>query len=149
MQELIDKFEWVEWDKKDLPSASREDIERLEREIGFKIPEDYVEVVRLHPGRKPLPGKHIADGSGSSLGELYHFHGQLDSGRLGWGDFINEGTDLSLLPFSRDGGGNFFAFDYGNDPRNANPKVVFWDHETRKVTKLADSFRELLDQLNN
>lgn len=37
MRELIDKFEWVEWDKKDLPPASREDIGFLSSLITSKV----------------------------------------------------------------------------------------------------------------
>ena len=147
MKDLIDKFEWGEWQPKNLPSVTPEDVLRIEQEIGFKIPLDYVEVSRHVHGKEPTPGSHVADGGGSALGELFHFSGDLSDDRLGWGDWINENSDTLLLPFSQDGGGNFFAFDFGKDPQNANPTVVFWDHETQIVTTLAESFTEFLGQL--
>ena len=147
MKSLVDKFEWIEWPQKNLPGVTPEDVLRIEKEIGFKIPLDYVEVSRLVHGKEPIPGNHVADGSGSALGRLFHFSGDLNDNRLGWGDWINENSDTSLLPFSQDGGGNFFAFDFGTDPQNANPTVVFWDHETQIVTTLAESFTEFLGQL--
>ena len=147
MQELIERFRWIQWGDKEVPAPTHEDVLRVEQELGVKIPKDYVEVVRCNPGKMPLPGDHDADGNGSSVGVLHHFHGEINSGRLGWGDFINDGSNTLLLAFSRDGGGNYFAFDYGNNRRNEKPTVVFWDHETGIITKLANSFTEFLGQL--
>ena len=144
---MRDKFEWEDEEIENPPVASLADVIRIENEIGFKLPPDYIEVARHHQGQSPTINAHDADGKGSCLGGLYHFHGELNSGRLGWGDIINEGADTLMLAFSRDGGGNFFAFDYGDDPQNENPTVVFWDHETGNITKLASSFTEFLGQL--
>jgi len=146
---VTDRFEWVDYAIDDPPVATLDEGRRVEEEIGYKLPADFIEVARHHQGQFPMPGGHHADGNGSSVGGLYHFHGEFGSGRLGWGDFINEGADSLLLAFCRDAGGNFFAFDYGKDPQKKNPIVVFWDHETRVVTKLADSFTDFLDQLTD
>ena len=147
MKELIDKFEWVEWKPKNLASVTPEEVERVEHESGFRIPLDYVEVAKHVQGKMPLPGGHDADGNGSALGTLYHFSDEFNSERLGKVDHINEDSEGMLLPFSQDGGGNIFAFNYGSDPNNEHPTVVFWDHETRVITELARSFTEFLGQL--
>ena len=147
MQDLIDQFKWIQWGDEQIPAPTSNDVLRVERELGFKIPEDYVEVIRKHPGKMPVPGRHDADGNGSVVGELYHFHGEINLDRLGYGDFINNSSNTLLLAFSRDPGGNFFAFDYGDDPQNKNPSIVFWDHETSVATKVAESFTEFLSQL--
>ena len=145
----MSQIEWVDYALENPPVASLDDVRRVEKEIDFKLPEDFIEVARHNQGRFPVPNGHVADGKGSALSGLYHFHGELGGDRLGWADFINEDADTLLLAFSRDAGGNFFAFDYGADSQNENPTVVFWDHETRIVTKLADSFTEFLEQLRN
>ena len=129
------------------PVATLEEVSAVEKEIGFKIPADYVEVARHNQGRMTMRNGHSADGRGSALGGLYHFHGALDDGRLGWGSDINEELSTLLLPFSEDPGGNFFAFDYDKNPQNSSPTIVFWDHETGIVTTLANSFTDFLGQL--
>ena len=140
---------WIDILIEHLPVASLEEVALVEQEIGFKLPQDFIEIARHNQGRMPNPHYHEADGKGGVLSALFHFNGEFDDGRLGWGDFINEGADTLLLAFCRDGGGNFFAFDYGNDPQMEKPEIVYWDHETRNITKLADTFEEFLGQLKS
>ena len=59
MKSLVDKFEWIEWPQKNLPGVTPEDVLRIEKEIGFKIPLDYVEVSRHVHGKEPTPGSHV------------------------------------------------------------------------------------------
>lgn len=45
-----------------------------------------------------------------------------------------------------DWSGDFMAFDYGDDPHRKNPPIIYWDHETKVVEKIAASFTDLLQK---
>tara|TARA_B000000565_G_scaffold216995_3_gene170798 strand:- start:1147 stop:1674 length:528 start_codon:yes stop_codon:yes gene_type:complete len=64
-----------------------------------------------------------------------------------------EGFEEGLITFAVDPFGNYFCFDYRQDPKTENPPVVFWNHEgagtEQAVSYLAKDFEAFLDMLKS
>lgn len=138
-----------------LPPAGREDVAALERELGVRLPEDYVAVALRHHGGRPT--RHLLDFGGEREKVFLSLHGLradpdnpgrsvLESHR----NLRQYGGDERIVPFADDPAGNLYCFDYrGGEP----PSIVYWDHELAAedpesaLTAVAGSFTELLDRL--
>ena len=56
----------------------------------------------------------------------------------------------NIVPFARDGGGNFVCFDYRSNPKTNNPPIVYWNHEAdigKDVSFIAKNFDEFISML--
>lgn len=129
--------------------ATDEQIIAVEQILGVKLPKDYVAIAREHQGQSLQPNGLDFNEDGNGLGFLLHF--ELDDERrqdsLAYYPASPGLYDAlpNAVPFSYDGGGNYFAFDYGQDSKN--PPIVFWDHETGSVDFVAKSFTDLVSML--
>jgi SMI1-KNR4 cell-wall len=126
------------------PVPTREEVRELERQIGAVLPEDYVEFLLQINGGHPLLDTFTSrEGRTGDLNNFF-FLGEPDSTEsLNW-NLQNRPASLgSAVPFARDGGGNLFALDL------MNGAVLFWNHDTdgTRISRLADSFSELIDGL--
>lgn len=97
--------------------ASKEDIEAFEKKWNITLPSDYVELLMMHNGiglmGAVLLGVPLKDETCFSLESAYEFeHFQ-----------VYNPMPLHLVPFSPDGGGNYYCFDILNN------NIVFWDSE--------------------
>jgi hypothetical protein len=93
-------------------------FEKLEIQIGFKLPETFKELLRQYNGINligtEINGIDINYGD-SSLDKLYHNeHFEVEYP-----------MPLELFPFSPDGRGNHYCFDLSLN----NDKVLFWQHD--------------------
>ena len=134
--------------------VSDEQVDEVEPAIGWRLPQDYLQVVRVNQGRKPQPdGFDLADGDSTVISCLLVFeeqHFQYFPGRM-WlmnGGSSHESGPSFIVPFAADVGESLICFDYCAGPENLT--VVFWDHEAnteQPVQAIASSFTDLLDKL--
>lgn len=145
----------MKW-KTESPPLSDELIEGFEKITGFKLPRDYRETVQRYPNGEPAkssltvqtgPDSFIADfGVLMTLDPFYEFENVLnvliDLRR-------HQKLPANLLPFSVDGGGDYFCFSYSS--AQAEPSVVYYFHElppSEGVYPVAESFSKLLALLS-
>lgn len=123
-------------------------IEEIEMIIGYQYPSEYKTVVLQNDGGSPewmifdtsktkerVFNNLISFEDGTLDGALEYV---LSSGKKQW---AFSGLKWRYVPFGDDPFGNMLCFDREND------HVVFFDHETRKIEEVADSFTEFIDSL--
>ena len=144
----IDDIIWTEIRIKDAPAASLERIGEWERKYSYTVPEDYREIVRVNQGKCPELSdiEQHRKTDLDALYSLFHFDEELDTDFcLGASPFGIQEYCPGALEFCY-WSGDIFAFDFGTDPHQKNPPIVYWHHESKEVELLADSFTELLSR---
>ena len=144
----------VTWSDYTLPhprAACDEAILAAERELGVRLPGDFVAVARVHQGRTPSPAAFtLADGSNSILNDLLHFEPAVSLGNLcqTWRQ-VRELLPAGVIPFAGDPFGNLLCFDYRASA--SAPPVLFWAHDEpgAALQPVAASFTELLERLHD
>ncbi|MCL2713128.1 MAG: SMI1/KNR4 family protein [Alphaproteobacteria bacterium] len=130
------------------PKRSPESIAKTEKELGVKLPADFLAVAAMHQGRACSPNCFdLPDGSSSALGYVSIFEDEPRDDRIvsPWNNAV--AVPDGVIPFSRDGGGDLICFDYRKTPDH--PTVVFRDHEKCDDPPLyvACSFTDFLNKL--
>ena len=141
---------WSNYAISNPPKASRESIEKAEKELGVKLPADFLAIAAVHQGAAPDPESFdLPDGTGSSFSHLFHF---VEEYPISTNNIVAQWSSAfavpdKVIPFAKDGGGNLLCFDYRETPDH--PPVVFWDHEhcDDPPQLLASSFTDLLNKL--
>jgi len=128
------------------PVASLEHVREWEKKYNYTVPEDYREIVRFNQGKCPELSDLEAHRKTQLdlLHSLFHFEEKIDS------DFCLGSSPFNIQEYCPGSlefcywGGNIFAFDFGTDPHQKNPPIVYWEHEEKEVVPVVDSFTELL-----
>ena len=145
---LIADIVWSERRIKPSPVASLERVKEWEKKYNYTVPEDYREIVRVNQGKCPELDD-IEEHRKTHLDALYslfHFEEELDSDFcLGSSPFGIQDYCPGALEFCY-WSGNIFAFDFGTEPHQKNPPIVYWDHESKDVHPVVDGFTELLSR---
>ncbi|MCS1351696.1 SMI1/KNR4 family protein [Mechercharimyces sp. CAU 1602] len=146
----------MEWEH--TKPVSLETIYAVERKVGFKFPQDFIDCASRNNGGMPEP--HVFDlGSVKEkvFGALFDFN---DSGKNfsvyeAYETAIEEhGLPTELFPFADDPSGDFFCFDY-RSLENGEPIIVLYDHEREydpenekdSLRKVANSLSEFLSMM--
>ena len=124
-------------------------IEEFETFVGYTFPEDYKACVKLYNGGAPewdtFDVKNEDIGT-TDFGYLYSFN--KDSEESIWDLYGFDGSDRKSRKYAK----KYIAFtstSFG-DPICFDKKsnhIIFVDHETLKVEKLAKSFSEFMEML--
>lgn len=119
-------------------------IEDLEKEIGYKLPEDFKYVIKKHNGIT-LAGTEIyglsSELKGCSLDMVYKFeHFE-----------VNSPMPKNFFPFSPDGQGNHYCFDLSKIKDSICPVVFWqWDFEYENIEDVEicnDNFIDWVDEV--
>jgi hypothetical protein len=142
--------QWHDRILKPAPRLSNERLAEVQARLGVRLPEDYLEVVRVHQGGSPEGGSVILpDGTGTPFNMLLHFEDQPEGldvlGIVEWSELLPD----KVIPFAVDPGGNYFCFHYRAS--DTAPPVVFLPHDevNAETQHVADSFTELIDSLQD
>lgn len=134
----------MNWPKSKTP-AKEQDIQAVERKFGIQFPDDYREVAKISHGEMPDPYSIDFGGMfGKIFGFLLSFDKKSPINIERVYDDIKDALPEKVFPFAEDRFGNFYCFDYrhGNDPI-----IVYWYHETFRLTKVCNHFSEIEDML--
>ncbi|MFC4620417.1 SMI1/KNR4 family protein [Camelliibacillus cellulosilyticus] len=141
----------VTWDSVD-GEVSFDVVSKIERELGVKLPDDFVGCARINSGGYPSLEAFDFEGREEAVfNRLLSFHAESKDYIVKVYNDIRDRLVEGVYPFADDPFGNHICFDYRES--KDNPKVVFWDHEVayedpeKAITPVCDSFTELLNKL--
>lgn len=133
---------------------SRDDIRRIESQIGMRLPSEYAAFLLKHNGGCPIPNAYPIEGlENNPFGVIQVFFGiddPVESCNLDWTyEVVSGRIPPNLLPIACDDGGDLICLSLFGEDAGA---VLFWDQHTEPSTpsydnvyKIADSFAEFLD----
>lgn len=126
------------------PLREHSEVEALEIKYHYPLPNDLKDCIREHNAGVPSPCLFdFGENKGKVFGGLLSYNtDDLDSVY----DFVGlfQGGDksrLSMFPFGIDPAGNFLCVK--------DNKIVFYDHETEKISPVCDTFTQFLKMLHD
>lgn len=131
--------------------VTKEEVIKIEEEIGVKFPKSFFECVINQNGAQPE--KNIFDlnnEKGKIFGSLLDFDLNSDENILSVYKDLKDRLPNKVVPFADDPSGNYICFDYREEGK---PEIVFWNHELtegspkKSISYIAESFEELLNKL--
>lgn len=141
------------------PPASDAEIKELEQKIGMKLPEDFVECLKVHNGQKGeaewlfsglefLSSRRIAD-------EWAIWKDLLDGGDLDGAEAEPE-TGIQpvwwspkWIPFTYNGAGDHLCLDLDPDRGGQNGQIITLWHDDGARKKKSDSFAQWFSEFIN
>ena len=124
------------------------DIEKLEKEFEIHLPNDY-KIFLITIGSIWTPDiLHLIVDKELEMDEVSQFWNTkeiIDDKKNWWTSKVS--TDI--IPFASDSGGNIFAF-LTNDlkQQKETAAIYFYDHDFDTVDKIAESFKDWIDDFN-
>ena len=143
----INEIVWVDFLISNPREISIEEVQAWERQFDYTLPEDFREIARKNQARLPrLEDKNANnDTTLDMLAGIFHFENNIEPdfqlGRIG---YIEEHRPGALVFV--DCSGDYIAFDFGEDGHKNNPPIIYYDHETKEIETIAESFTELLQK---
>lgn len=134
--------------------ATDEDITAIENTVGHRFPDDYREFAKHYSGGSP--NERDFEFPDDVAGTFYASASEFFSLRLNDdGNLLSqmEQTEFlpsDLIPFARDGGGNYICLDLRSG--STRPPVVFWHNGRRglgdEISFVAKSFSDFVELLH-
>ena len=123
-----------------------EEIEEVEKKLGVKFPEDFLDVIKKYDGGYPEYHTIVVNGMKECLNNLVSFKKEdVYSYILNIIEDTEYFNELDLIPIGEDPGGNLFCYSVENDVW----KIVFCDHEKRyRPTFVCNTFTEFIEMLH-
>ena len=132
------------------PPATDDDIQKLEAVLGFSLPEDLAQALKIHNGQNPVSGPLLPGGeflSTKAIAEQWTI----------WKGLVDEGTfkdirsepergikndwwNIKWIPVTHDGGGNHSCIDTDPDKGGTYGQVISMEHDMDERNLLAKSF---------
>lgn len=127
--------------------VSDEAFAHAQREFGVTFPADYREIVKQHQGALPLPNGIEHPDASTGVEYLYHFEDEPYSQSIIGAYYpIGHALPSGVIPFAAGIGGDYFCFDFRDQPDS--PIVSVWLHDgPGELITLANSFTEWLGLL--
>lgn len=130
---------------------AREEVLKLERELGVSFPTDYVDCVLQKNGGQPVPDTFDFTGRAEAVfNSLIDLKLEKNQNMIYVYNSLKNRLPNNIYPFADDPFGNYLCFDYRE---GIAPSIVFWDHEKAGVDKnsaisyVCSSFSELVGKL--
>lgn len=146
---------WVEeeYAKNYLSSPVTDDLIReIEAELGYKLPESYVYLMKLHNGG--CPKRTVVKGTYCEIECIYGIGREISRslcGLMGYSNWIDEWEYPKIgIPIcdTINGGHTMVFLDYRECGKDGEPKVVEIDQESDyEIEVLADNFEEFIGKL--
>ena len=139
-------------------------IEGQEQVLGFKFPKVYKELLSKHNGMRldndtfkyydEALQKDEENGIYFYVFKNENLRSNYCSGIVGDFSYLDENDfKEGIIPFGGTGNGDFICFDYRDDLKNDNPKIVLVHHDADDengnliISFLGNSFEEFMDSL--
>src|SRR5207249_1955472 len=137
------------------PPPTSNQVALVERLVGVKLPETYVEFLRFSNGGHPEVDTFDFDAAGRHMEWGINRFFRLSTGPMAGSDdgedVISQyqhrwpGAPREILPIAGDGLGNLICLDL---TKEGNGRVVLWVHDREwPLLQVAESFEELIDAL--
>jgi hypothetical protein len=124
-----------------------EEFEKLERQWGVRLPEEYKRIASACQGMTPEPSAFNVGNGNDVFNALLPLIGDEEARVCAVHEAyrtLEPHLPAGIYPFANTPGGEFICFDYRDSPRE--PKVVHVSVEL-SITPVADSFRAFLEGL--
>lgn len=158
----FENFDWTNfWNDSDYAKKSYigkaptdEEISEIEKELGYKLPQSYIELIKKHNGGIPVPRVFLTDDYeinitgifGIDRTKCHSLCGELGSAFMisEWG-YPNIGIAVAD---TISGGHDMIFLDYRECGKDGEPKVVVVDQESDyHISVLADTFEDFIKGL--
>lgn len=116
----------LEWEYADA-EVSKARVKEIGAQLGFYLPQDYIECVKVNGGASVLPEEFNVEGVERCFGSLFSFDEQSSQYIVKKYELYNSSLPRDILPIATDPAGNLLCFDYKD--QQEKPVVVFWEHE--------------------
>lgn len=128
------------------PLSDRTPINKLEEIVGIVLPDDYVEcVMENNSGYPSFEQFETVEGIRHIFNNLLSFDEKKKVNVYNTYASVYALTgNPKLLPIAEDPFGNYICFDFSGSEK----RVVFWEHETKKIETICLTFTEFLENLN-
>jgi len=131
----------IEW-KKPRGDCKIEQIRDIEIQHGIKFPKSYIDVIIQFNGARPDKNKFsLKNREDCVFEELINWDKKRSANIYFW---MRVTESLNVIPFAKDPFGNCICFKFRQVD---NPEIVFWDHETNKITNISYNFDAFLSML--
>jgi cell wall assembly regulator SMI1 len=115
--------------------ATEESIQRLENEVGYRLPDDYRRFLAEFNGGEPDPSGFVFETNDGPSDSAVRYFLTLDSNARHYTirEFLSRYRDRipeGLIPIACDSFGNLVLIDLG---AKATGSVYFWDHEKESM----------------
>ena len=170
MQKLFKEFEdWLKLNYKDglddlNPPITKEELTKLKNELGFEIPNELVEMLKIHNGQKGEASYLFEEqeflSSNRIIDEWKVWKNLLESGDLEDNksdcfdkEIQNNWWNLKWLPFTYDGCGNHYCIDMNPSEWGEKGQIIemYHDDSERKLLNntLYSWFESYISKLKN
>jgi hypothetical protein len=137
--------------------ATEESLQALEREIGFRLPDEYRQFLSEFNGGEPEPSGFVFETNDGPSDSRVRYFLTLDPNERNYAikEFLRQYRDRipeGVMPIACDSFGNLVLLDLGAKRVGS---IYFWDHEKESmeeptwdnVSQVARSFNEFEDSL--
>jgi cell wall assembly regulator SMI1 len=139
------------------PGATDAEIAHLESEIGVKLPDDYITLLKIHNGQSDLAAGLLWSNEFLSttriLGEWKAMKELLDGGDFMHPTFSDppnaikpDWWNIMWVPITSDGNGNLECIDLRPGKSGKRGQIIDFDHEAADRCVLANNFRVWLEE---
>lgn len=127
----------LEWEYADA-EVSKARVKEIGAQLGFYLPQDYIECVKVNGGASVLPEEFNVEDVERCFGSLFSFDEKSSQYIVKKYELYNSSLPRDILPIAIDPAGNLLCFDYKD--QQEKPVVVFWEHEnaSEKETLMHD-----------
>lgn len=125
-------------------SLNEHDIQTLEAKLGYRLPEEYKEIIRNYHGARPSK-KHFHTQKAKGL-MIKTFLPAADEYEVNVVR-VKEWAKLPdrMIPFASTPSGDYLCFEYFSP--ESSPAIILWNHEKREKELISISFNQFLTEL--
>ncbi|MRX72845.1 SMI1/KNR4 family protein [Bacillus lacus] len=116
----------LEWEYAD-SEVSEATIKEIGLQLGFQLPQDYIDCVKINGGANVLPEEFNVGIVERCFGSLFSFDEESSEYIVKKYEIYKPFIPKKVFPIANDPAGNVICLDYNNNPES--PIVVFWEHE--------------------
>lgn len=115
----------LEWEYAD-SEVSEATIKEIGLQLGFQLPQDYIDCVKINGGASVLPEEFNVGIVERCFGSLFSFDEESSEYIVKKYQIYEPSLPKKVFPIANDPAGNLICLDYNNP---GSPIVVFWEHE--------------------
>lgn len=116
----------LEWEYAD-SEVSEFKIKEIGLQLGFQLPRDYIDCVKINGGASVLPEEFNVGNVERCFGSLFSFDEESSEYIVKKYEIYKPSLPQKVFPIANDPAGNLICLDYKNNTES--PIVVFWEHE--------------------